>query len=372
MHLAFSIFKFFPHGGITRDLVKMASESLARGHRVRVYSSRWEAEPPEGVERVHVPVRSLTRHRLYERYADWVREHRRRNPVDLLVGMNKMPGLDVYYAGDSCYAEKVRTQRGRLYRLLPRYRHFAEFERAVFEPASNTRILSISDVQMDLYRQHYGTPLERFYRLPPGIDPDRRAPPDREAQRQAFRTEFGIGPDEHVLLFVGSGFIKKGLDRVLRGLPALPPELYRKTRLFVVGQDNARPFRRLAHRLGVAERVRFFGGRDDVPRFLFGADALVLPAYDETAGMVILEAMIAGLPPLVTANCGYAHYVSDAGAGLVTPLPFEQRTFDAQLEELLTSPRRPCWQASGLAFGEDPRIYRLAQTAVDHLEHLAA
>lgn len=372
MQIAFCIFKFFPHGGIPRDLMKIARESLARGHRVRIYAARWEGERPADMEVVELAVGGLTNHGRNRRFVEAVQAHLRGAPADLVVGMNKMPGLDVYYAGDSCYEEKSRTQRSRIYRLSPRYRHFAEFERAVFDAAMSTEILTISDVEVGHFRRHYGTAPERFHPLPPGIDPDRRAPPDRQAKRSAFRREFGIGDHEHLLLFLGSGFIKKGLDRALTGLAALPQDLARRTRMFVVGHDDPGRFRRLARRLGVAERVTFFPGRDDVPRFLFGADALVLPAYDENAGMVIVEAIIAGLPALVTGNCGYAHYVEEADAGLVTPMPFRQDTFNAQLEELLSSPRRPEWQRNGLALGEQPRLYRLAPVAVDHLEAFAA
>lgn len=372
MQIAFCIFKFFPHGGVSRDLMKMAQECLSRGYRVRIYAGRWLAPLPDHIEVVEVAVKALTNHRRYQRFAVLVREHLASHPVDLVVGMNKMPGLDVYYAADSCYEEKARTQRGLVYRLLPRYRHFARFERAVFDAAVPTEVLTISDLQIPHFRRHYGTPAERFHPLPPGIDPDRCSGPDRDAVRAGLRAEFAIADDEHLLLFIGSGFIKKGLDRLLRGFQALPPEIYRKSRLFVVGHDNAEPFRRLARRLGVLERVRFFPGRDDVPRFLAGADGLALPAYDENAGMVILESMIAGLPAIVTANCGYARYLSDADAGLVCPVPFDQQTFNGQLVELLTSARRAQWQRNGMALARDPNIYRLARTAVDYFEQFAA
>lgn len=371
MRIAFCIFKFFPHGGVSRDLMKMVREGLVRGHQVRVYAGRWEGPPQPDIDVVKVPVTALTSHRRYERFARWVHAHLSRHPVDLVVGMNKMPGLDVYYAADSCYREKAHAQRGALYRRTARYRHFVRFERAVFDPTVATQVLTISDVEVPSFQRHYGTPAERFHALPPGIDADRASGAERTPVRAGFRAEFSIADDEHLLLFLGSGFIKKGLDRLLRAFRSLPPELYHKTRLFVVGHDNARPFRRMARRLGIDARVRFFPGRDDVPRFLAGADGLVLPAYDENAGMVILEAMIAGLPALVTQNCGYASYLEAADAGLVCPLPFEQKVLDRQLVELLTSPRRSEWRQHGLALADDPNIYRLAQVAVDRFEEIA-
>ena len=190
--------------------------------------------------------------------------------------------------------------------------------------------------------------------------------------RRAFRQEFGIGDDERLLLFVGSGFIKKGLDRAIAAFAALPIPLRRTSRLFVVGEDNAKPFERRIARLGLTDRITFFSGRDDVPRFLFSADALVLPAYDENTGTVILEAMIAGLPVLVTENCGYAHYVEQANAGLIVHIPYEQQSLDDKLVELLTSPERDRWRHNGIAFGNRPEIYRLVEAAVDRLEAFAS
>ena len=121
MTIGFCLFKYFPHGGIQRDMMKIAKECLRRGYAVRMYVIRWNAELPKDMDVQIVPVDALTNHRLYERYAEWVHAHLATHPVDLLMGMVKMPGLDVYYAGDSCYEEKARTQRNGLYRLLPRY-----------------------------------------------------------------------------------------------------------------------------------------------------------------------------------------------------------------------------------------------------------
>ncbi len=372
MKFAFCVFKYFPFGGISRDLERIARESLARGHTVRVYTLSWEGPSLDGVDVVVAPVKGLTNHTRYARFAQWVAEHLREYPVDLVIGMNKMPGIDVYYAGDSCYEEKSQTQRNWAYRMSPRYRLFSSFERAVFGRESETEILTISEVQTPLYRRHYGTQWERLHALPPGIDRSRRAGPGHAEVRRALREEFGIGHDERLVLFVGSGFIKKGLDRAIAAFGALPIPLRRASRLFVIGEDNAKPFEKHIARLGLTDRITFLRGRDDVPRFLFSADALLLPAYDENTGTVILEAMIAGLPVLATENCGYAHYVEQANAGLIVHIPYEQQVLNDKLVEMLTSPERDRWRRNGIAFGDRPEIYRLVESAVDRLEAFAS
>ena len=374
MRVAFTIFKVFPHGGIARDLRKIAGECLARGHQVRIYAMQWEGEPLLGAERVMLPQRGVRSHVRQRRFAAAVVDHARRQPMDLLVGMNKMPELNVYFAGDSCFENKVYTQRPWLYRLTPRYRHFADFESAVFAVSARTRILAIAPVEVDVFKAIYGTPAHRFHALPPGIERDRVALADAASApcREALRAELGVGEGELLVLFVGSGFIKKGLDRVLRGVAALSSPLRWRVRLLVVGHDKPERFQRLARRLDIADRVRFLGGRDDVPTLLRAADAFVLPAYDEAAGIVILESVVAGVPTLATANCGYASYIEQAGAGLVTALPFKQEQFNADLTRLLESEERSAWSRRGRDLAKAVDLHSLAPCAVDLLERFAA
>ena len=369
MHIAFTIFKYFAHGGSARDLAKIAVRCLERSHRVRIYALEWEGPRLRGVEIVVLPTRGVRSHVRQRRFAAHVATHVAACPVDLVVGMNKMPGLDVYYAADSCFEDKARNQRPWFYRLTSRYRHYAEFERTVFAPDSRTRILTIAPGQDAAFRAVYRTPTYRCRSLPPGIERDRGAA-SLEAGR-ALRREFGVVDTDILLLFVGSGFVKKGLDRVLRGAAALPSPVRDRVRVFVVGDDKADRFRRLARRLAVADRVRFVGGRDDVAAWLQAADALALPAYDEAAGMVILEAACAGVPVVATANCGYARLLREAKAGIVTPVPFDQARFNADLERLLTADERRQWSRNGRKLTGNESLNAMAPRAVEVLETVA-
>jgi len=118
----------------------------------------------------------------------------------------------------------------------------------------------------------------------------------------------------------------------------------------------------------LAERVTFLGGHDDVPRFLLGADLLIHPAYGEVTGNVLLEAVVAGLPVLVTDVCGYAHYINDAEAGRVVTSPFTQKALNAALAEMLAdSGARARWSRNALAFAEHADIYSRYEKAVDFI-----
>ncbi|MDR3087914.1 MAG: glycosyltransferase family 4 protein [Azoarcus sp.] len=366
MRLAFCLYKYFPFGGLQRDFMRIARVCQTRGHDIRVYTLEWRGEVPPGFELVIVPVRAWQNHNRYRKFSTWVEADLARRPVERVIGFNKMPALDVYYAADPCYEEKARTLRNPFYRLSGRYRHFADWERAVFAPESRTGILTISGAQQPLFVRHYGTPAERFHLLPPGIARDRRAPADAPAIRAAFRAEFGLGDKNFLLVQIGSGFKTKGLDRSLKALAALPEAMRGRARLIAIGDDNPRPFLLQTKALGLGGQVSILRGRDDIPRFLLGADLLIHPAYNENTGTVLLEALVAGLPVLTTDVCGYAHYIDDAEAGRIIPTPFAQDALDAALAEIITDAEtRARWARNALDFAEHADLYSLPEKAAD-------
>ena len=365
MKLAFVLFKYFPFGGLQRDMLRIAECCRDRGHQVHIFTLSWEGERPPGIQVEVIPIRRLTNHARYRAFHQRLQGRLQDLGIERVVGFNKMPGLDFYYAADPCLKDKLKRERSALVRLLPRYRHFLRWEAAVFGAQSQTRILLISPRQEILYRACYRTPKSRLVMLPPGIQQDRRAGPDAGRLRASLRREFGLQEEDKLILCIGSGFRTKGLDRSLKALAALPDDLRRRCRLLAIGSDHAAPFQRLARRLGVAWQFQVLRGRDDIPRFLQGGDLLLHPAYNENSGMVILEAVVAGLPVLVTEVCGYAFYVEQAQAGQVVPEPFSQERLNRQLAEMLTSPQRAQWRENGIRFGQRQDLYSMVEHAAD-------
>ena len=366
MQLAFCLYKYFPHGGLQRDFMRIALECQARGHAIRVYTPIWEGEVPAGFDVRVAPIKAFFNHHRNEKFSAWLAADLARDPVDRVVGFNKMPGLDVYYAADGCYEDKAQTLRAPIYKRWGRYKHFADYERAVFAPESKTEILMISEVQQPLFVKHYGTPAERFHLLPPGIAQDRRAPANAGEIRAEFRREFKLADDDLLLVQIGSGFKTKGLDRSLKAVAALPEALRSRTRMIAIGQDDPAPFQRQAQGLGLAAQVSILPGRSDIPRFLLGADLLIHPAYNENTGTVLLEALVAGLPVLTTAVCGYAHYIEEAEAGCVIAEPFVQECLDTTLANMLSDREaRARWQVKALAFADTADIYSNAERAAE-------
>jgi UDP-glucose:(heptosyl)LPS alpha-1,3-glucosyltransferase len=370
MKLAFCLFNYFPFGGLQRDFLRIAHECIRRGHTVDVYSMKWEGPKDPQIPVTLIKTKGWQNHTKSAAFVKKLQSYLTEQKYDLIIGFNKMPGLDVYYAADTCFQAKARLQHGAWYRWLPRYRHLLAYEKAVFAPENKTEILLLSKTAQPDFMHYYGTEAKRFHLLPPGISKDRVAPPHAHEIRQALRQEFTIQDNEFLTLLVGSGFKTKGLDRILQGMVALPDDLKKRTRLFIIGQDNPTQFQEQAKQLNISKQINFLGGRNDVSRFLLAADLLLHPAYNENTGTVLLEAIVAGLPVLTTDVCGYADYIKKADVGRVLLSPFQQAEFNQALQEMLLSPLRQKWQQNGLAFAKTADIYSMPERAVDVIESL--
>lgn len=370
MQLAFALFHYFPYGGLERDMLAIARICAARGHAVTIYSGGWQGEQPGDVPVIELGAAGWSNHARNASFAGRLRQALAGRPAALVVGFNKMPGLDVYYAADVCFAQKAFEERNLFYRLTPRCRSYLAMEKAVFGADSRTRILMISQPQMAVYQRYWQTPPERLHLLPPGIRRDRVMPDDYAARRAALRRQYGLGADEYLLLMVGSDFRRKGLDRSIRGLAALPEGLRRRCRLWVAGQDREAPFRQLALTLGVADRVDILGGRDDVSQLLWAADALLHPAYSENTGTALLEGMVAGLPVIATEVCGYAPYIEDWQLGTVLAGPVTPAVTAATIASVLEV-EPAVWRERARRFIAEADVFSMPQRAAEAIEQFA-
>ncbi len=372
MRLAFLLYHYVPHGGVQRDVRRFVEEFRERGHYCRVYCSVWHGEAlAEGVDVRSVLGNGCSSRLRQQRFLTWVHTDLASDPVDSVIGFNKMPNLDVYFAADDCYLETTQRERGLFFRRSAGYRQCADWERAVFKPGNDTHILLLSAAQRDAYERHYHTPPPRMHLLPPGVAPDRRVPPDAAERRKIVRASLGLEPQELTLLLVGSRFFAKGLDRAINALARLRAEQPSvKSRLLVVGQDKPRRFQRLTKKLGLATGVEFLGGRDDVADLMLGADLLVHPARNEAAGVVLLEALAAGLPVVVTDVCGYAHHVKAARAGILLPSPFSQEQLDRAVLRFIDGVFRADCRSSALQYARLTDLYSMYRVGVDLMEKL--
>jgi UDP-glucose:(heptosyl)LPS alpha-1,3-glucosyltransferase len=372
MHLSFLIYSYFPFGGLQRDFLRVAKECLSRGHNITVYTLSWDGVIPDGINVILAPVTTRNRIKRNQAYTEWVRTVLSQRDDSLVIGFNKMPFLDIYFAADPCFMEKATEQRGFYYKFTARYKHFKEYEESVFAASQRTEVLTLSPLQRTAFEKYYPDCTPRLHQVPPGISIDRKVNIIDKKIGIQLRSDLGLATTTKLLLQVGSGFRIKGVDRSLRAMAALPKPQLENCHYLLIGQDNPDRYLRLAKKLGIAEQCTVLGGRDDIPKFLATADLLLHPAYSESAGYILLEATIAGLPVLTTSTCGYAFHIEQAKSGLVCSDPFEQSQLNSYLTKMLANLDTADWSKNGLEYGRQDELYSQAAAIADFFEGFLA
>ena len=297
------------HGGIERATAGLLGGLVEHGDAVHLLSPGSDPRVP-GVthHRLTLPASPPPLRPLV--LAAAVRLKRRRGAWDIVQSHERTLGQDVYRAGEGCHRAwlMARGRRGRgAYNAV-----VLALERRVF--ATTPQIVAIARAGKAEIEQLYGVPAVRVHVVYNGVDLVRFRPAT-SAERTAARTEGDVAHDAPALLFVGSGFERKGLATAIDALARLPGD----ARLLVIGKGDVRPFQSQAERLGVGKRIAWLGTRPDVERWYGAADVVVLPTTYEPFGNVHLEALACGVPIVTTSRAGGAEIVREDCGGVVAP-----------------------------------------------------
>jgi len=325
MKIALAHMRHAQTGGTERYLNQIARHLAERGDEVTILCRSREETPHPKVRFVLLRRLAFRPARRLESFAEAVEQHVRAETYDVVYGLGGGWAQDVIRLGGGVHATYMelahQATRAGWKNLLKgsRGKHdlLLNSEARAFRWPGLLRIVVNARMVQDDVMRRYGVPAERFRLVYNGVDPERFHPRRRAQEGAALRAQAGIEAHAPVVLFLGSGFGRKGLDRVLdsfaelrRGLPA--------ARLLVVGFDSTQPsFERRAAELGQAQAVRFLGGRRDTETCYAAADVYVLPTrYDPFANTTV-EALASGLPVVTTRDNGAHELLSEQIDGSV-------------------------------------------------------
>ena len=327
--IALLLFNYFPFGGLQKDFYSVSKELKKRNFQIKIFTGKWNGKNPENFEVVQLGIKGFSNHRRNKNFAIKVRPELVKFEPDLVFGFNKMPGLNVYFAADTCFKYKAKKTKTSLYRSTGRYKNSVEYEESVFGTQAQTNIFLLNEKQRDEFINEYNTDLRRLNLIPPGIPEDWHA-----TKPFGIREELKLPKESKLLIFVGSDFKRKGLDRAIEALSSISINNH-NAYLLVVGQDEEKPYKKLVETKGLKDRVIFLGPRKEVSALMQEAEVLIHPAREEAAGNVIIEAIISSLPILTCESVGFSSLVENYNSGLVLKGVFIQKEFNELLAEIL-------------------------------------
>ena len=242
-------------------------------------------------------------------------------------------------------------------------RALSAVERQAMKGGESSWFLPVSSIAVDAFRHEYATLPGHWQIVHPGVDVARFSTPDRVACRADIRERYGVGTSDILLLFVGMNFEVKGLDTIIAALAlarTARPEA--NIKLLVVGRGDEGKYRKMAQSLDIAEAVTFAGIQvDGLERYYRAADIFIMLSKFDTFGMVVLEAMAAGLPVIVSPNVGAKDLVEEGVNGFILP---EHQDADAAADRIVRLSHAAQREAMGAAAAQSASTHdweRLAE-----------
>ena len=197
------------------------------------------------------------------------------------------------------------------------------------------RIIVPTQKDQDYLIQHYDANYDNIQIVPCGVDLDHFKPQDKISARRRLT----LPVDDPIILYVGRFSPIKGLDRLLKSLSSITR--FSRTLLVMVGGDGERSpisqhLKKKAQTFYIQDRVIFAGRVDQkiLPLYYSAADALVVPSYYESFGLVALEALACGTP-VVTTSVGAMEDIVKKGVTGYIATDSDTQNFAGYIEAIL-------------------------------------
>lgn len=199
--------------------------------------------------------------------------------------------------------DTLRTPKHRIFDTLA-----GQLESEFYRHNQSARWIAVS-AQTAHELETYHSPQYSIRTIYHGVDSERFMPLASRHAKLALRDKLGLPTDKWLWLFVGEA--SKGLQTAFTALRSFP-----HAHLLAISRSNANEWLDKAAQQGVAERVAWIGPQADLVPFYQIADVLVYPSQYDTFGLVVAEAMSAGLPVITSRTIGAAEWIRSGQNGL--------------------------------------------------------
>jgi UDP-glucose:(heptosyl)LPS alpha-1,3-glucosyltransferase len=193
-------------------------------------------------------------------------------------------------------------------------------EKRLYKSAENNLVIAISEKTNRELARHYGRATQTTV-IHHGVDINQFNPANRALYRKDVLSRSGLSDDDFVFLFVGD--LRKGAIAAISAMGKLEGAKLEgaKLKLVLVSRTQPSRYRQCAEELGVGDRVIFCPPTDSIEQYYGAADAFVFPTPYDAFGMVISEAMAAGLPVITSREAGAAELITHQRNGLLLDSP---------------------------------------------------
>ena len=335
--------KFVLYGGAEQFADGFIHQLAESGHQVHIFANRWTPSQHSNIHHHFVATLHFNAFVRTLSFARSVAQKIREQHFDIIQSHEKTWEQDVYRAGDGCHI-KWLSQRSRnlsplqnlLLYLNPFHQLILKLEKSIFESGQCKKIVAISKMVKKDILENYKCPPENIAVVYNGVDLKRFHPDNKNTYRKLIREKLGIPESSTLILFVGSGFERKGLQFLLQSTAYLKDKNWR---LLLMGKGKFEKYMRFAP---ADKRTQIIAKEPDpeIEKYYAAADIFILPSIYEPFGNANLEALATGLPVITTEYCGAADIINNKNNGLVVKDPFNPEEIAEKIRYLFTPSTR--------------------------------
>ena len=308
--------KFTAFGGAENFILRASSGLSQLGINFFIISELWKrnSHNSKNIHWIEAKSHGFFRFTKFIRFQKSVRKIIALNNFDLIQSHERLTGVDIYRLGDGIHAAWI----DRLKEISPWYKKawlsidpyhqkIIRIEKEMSEDENLFYVANSDLVKKELYK-YYKVPESRIKVIENGID-TRSFHPASASKKEASKKQLTLNPKFPVVLFVGSGFERKGAFEIVEAIKLLP-----KFQAIIVGQDKKiDQLRVLAH----GHNILVTGPQDNIQKYLDAADIFCLPSLYDSLPNAALEALCCGLPIVLTKDVGLAPHIKKNLAGVI-------------------------------------------------------
>lgn len=307
-------------GGIERYALSLSREFADMGHTVHIFANRWDENIDKRVRTHRVYIQSgLQSIKIISFIHNCRRLIEKSGPFDILCSLTQFYPQDVFRLGGSIWnvlmerMHPVRWRRLIKCLIADGYLLRLYLERKIFQEGNYKHVVAISNVIKRQLIDAYNIPEGDVTVIYNGVDLNRFNPDVKARWTNNLRNYFKFKEGNIILLFVGHDFRRKGLEYIIRALPAID----KRVNLLVAGRDNPEVYKKTAKSLNVEDRIVFAGPVKEMEKVYAASDIFVFPTMYDAFGNVGLEAMACGLPVITSGYSGFSELVENRSNGIV-------------------------------------------------------
>jgi UDP-glucose:(heptosyl)LPS alpha-1,3-glucosyltransferase len=340
-------------GGLEVYTTRLGRWLSAHGHEVHLFAEHIAEQPP-----------GVRIHRVRPFLPETVRDAARAERLDVLVGSDKIVGMNVFQPHGGTVPGNMRQVIARwrnplirrtltlLNEINPKYRAAIRLEREQYsQQQPRPHFVAVSQRIAEEMQQLYRAPQDRLHVVYNGVDAETFCPEHCARLRTRVRRSWDLPAEAVCFLLVAHDFHLKGLCELIMAAARLL-RISRNFRIIVVGRGNPRPFLRQARRLGCDQILHFTGPMRQVAEAYAAADVYVHPSWYDAFSLAVLEAWACGLPVITTRFTGASELMKPGQQGLLIDSPADTDALVDCMSQLLDPNRRHAMGTRGRQLAE--------------------